>query len=180
MAHPDLVRASREGDQFHYHWAARQCLELLPGTSDLVSVTIEGPSAKEATGDDIDAGEELIDVGLYFGAEGRADARLVRYVQLKHSTRRTLEAWTVSGLEKTIKGFAKRYAELLGRFAVDDVARRFRFEFTTNRPIDSKVKEAIADLASAAVPRHSELRRTILGFTGLDEPLRFSWPPSRR
>ena len=26
---PDLVRSSRDGDQFHYYWAARQCLKLL-------------------------------------------------------------------------------------------------------------------------------------------------------
>ena len=42
-------------------------------------------------------------------------------VQLKHSTRRTLEGWTASGLEKTIKGFANRYAKLLERFPADDV-----------------------------------------------------------
>lgn len=170
MTAQDLVRPSRDGDQFHYHWAARQCLELLPGGTDLVAVTIEGASTEEAERDAIGAGEELIDVGLYFGAEGRADARLVRYVQLKHSTRRALEAWTASGLERTIKGFAKRYAELIRRFPVDDVERRFRFEFTTNRPIDSKVKRAIADLASAtAAPQHQDLHRTLVEFTGLDE-----------
>lgn len=169
MTAEDLVRPSRDGDQFHYHWAARQCLELLPGATDLVSVTVEGPSAKEAEGDEIDAAEELIDVGLYFGTEGRQDARLVRYVQLKHSTRRAGVPWTASGLGKTIKGFAKRYAELLERFSVEDVAQRFRFEFTTNRPIDSKVTEAIADAASGAVPRHPELHRTFVEFTGLGD-----------
>src|SRR5687767_12284270 len=171
MARPDLVRSSRDGDQFHYHWAARQCLELLPGGTDLVAVTIEGASADEAGDEAIGAGEELIDVGLYFGSEGRSEARLIRYVQLKHSTRRALEAWTASGLEKTINGFAESYAELLRRFPVDDVERRFRFEFTTNRPIDSKVKEAIADLASAVAPRHPDLHRTLIDFTGLDESI---------
>ena len=79
----DLVRPSRDGDQFHYHWAARQCLELLSGTSDLVAVTIEGASSLEvlgeahrtreasASGPIVEAGEELIDVGLYFGDEDR-------------------------------------------------------------------------------------------------------------
>ena len=33
MTSTDLVRSSRDGDQFHYHWAARQCLKLLhPGS----------------------------------------------------------------------------------------------------------------------------------------------------
>jgi hypothetical protein len=29
MTSADLVRSSRDGDQFHYYWAARQCLKLL-------------------------------------------------------------------------------------------------------------------------------------------------------
>lgn len=156
MTASDLVRSSRDGDQFHYHWAARQCLELLPGATDLVAVTIEAPSPDEADRDEINAGEELIDVGLYFGAEDRAKALRIRYIQLKHSTRRSLEPWTASGLEKTIKGFAKRYGELLARFSAEDISRRFRFEFTTNRPIDSEVSEAIVGLN-----RLKQVRKTI-------------------
>ncbi|MBN6744312.1 NACHT domain-containing protein, partial [Acidithiobacillus sp. MC2.1] len=169
MAGQDLVRPSRDGDQFHYLWAARQCLELLPGGNDLVAVTVEGPSVDEAAGDVIEAGEQLIDVGLYYGAESRAEARLVRYVQLKHSTRRSLEAWTASGLEKTIRGFARRYGELLKRYAVHEIAQRFLFEFTTNRPIDSRLKEALADLVSGAAARHPDLRHSLVEFTGLNE-----------
>ncbi len=169
MTRPGLVRPSRDGDQFHYHWAARRCLELLPGGVDLVAVTIEGASA-EAAGGSIDAGEELIDVGMYFGAEGHAEARLVRYIQLKHSTRRKLEPWTASGLKHTVQGFAKRYAELLQRYPVDDVERRFQFEFTTNRPIEPKVEQALAELAAgAAVHEHPDLRETFVGFTELDD-----------
>jgi hypothetical protein len=90
----DLVRASRDGDQFHYHWAARHCLSLLPGVSDLVAISIEGASAAEGPGL-ANVGDELIDVGFYFGSESLEDARLVRYVQLKHSTKRVQEPWTV-------------------------------------------------------------------------------------
>lgn len=169
MAGQDSVRPSRDGDQFHYQWAARQCLKLLPGRGDLVAVTVEGPSADEAQGDDINAGDELIDVGLYYGAENRDDARLVRYIQLKHSTCRATEAWTASGLAKTIKGFARRFAELLEYYPAEDVVQRFRFEFTTNRPINPEVKEALADLASGAAARHPSLCRTLVRFTGLDK-----------
>lgn len=167
MAGQDLVRPSRDGDQFHYHWAARQCLALLPGTNDLVAVTVEGASVDEAEKDSIEAGEQLIDVGLYYGTENRDSAKLVRYVQLKHSTRRSLEAWTASGLEKTIKGFAERYAKLLERYSADDTAQRFRFEFTTNRPIEQKLSETLADLASGAVARHPKLQQALIDFTGL-------------
>jgi hypothetical protein len=164
-----LVRASRDGDQFHYLWAARQCLKLLPGSTDLVAVTIEGATAAEAVEGQIDAGEEIIDVGLYFGAEEGDDARLVRYVQLKHSTRHSLEPWTAGGLKKTIKGFAERYANLLDRYSADDVTQRFRFEFTTNRPIAATVKEALSDLACGADARHPDLRESFLEYTTLDE-----------
>ena len=169
MGVQDLVRSSRDGDQFHYLWAARQCLKLLPGNTDLVAVTIEGATAAEAIKDEIDAGEELIDVGLYFGAEERDGARLVRYVQLKHSTRRSVEPWTDSGLKKTIKGFAERYGNFAELYPADDIAERFRFEFTTNRPIDAKVKEAISDLASGADARHPDLHELLIEYTALDK-----------
>jgi hypothetical protein len=97
-----------------------------------------------------------------------AQARLVRYVQLKYSTRHALDPWTASGLRDTIKGFAARYEQLLGRFAADDVVQRFRFEFTTNRPLELKIKEALADLASGAATRHPKLHQALLDFTGLD------------
>ena len=47
-----LVRPSREGDQFHYVWAARRSLRLLLPSSGLVAVTIEGasPSDMQAQG----------------------------------------------------------------------------------------------------------------------------------
>lgn len=169
MAGNSLVRPSRDGDQFHYLWAARQCLELLPGISNLVALTVEGASVEESPSSAIDSGEDLIDVGLYYGSEKLDIAQQVRYVQLKHSTRQQNDPWTASGLEKTIRGFAKRFAELLKRFPADDVLGRFRFEFTTNRPIAPTLAEALADLASAAaMPRHPTIQRTLVDYTSLD------------
>ena len=70
MSNTDLVRASRDGDQFHYLWAARRCLKLLLPGSDLRVVTVEGPSKDEtASPPAIEAGEEIIDVGEYYGSE---------------------------------------------------------------------------------------------------------------
>jgi len=160
------VLASRDGDQFHYHWAARRCLELLPGGSDLVAVTIEGPSASE--GATIEAGEEIIDVGFYFGAEDRKTARQVDYTQLKHSTVHAADPWTGSGLKGTLEGFAKRYRDLVAELSADDVAARFRFRFTTNRPIQGEVLESLADLASGGAPRHPAIHTLLLGYVGGD------------
>lgn len=160
------VLASRDGDQFHYHWAARRCLELLPGGSDLVAVTIEGPSASE--GATIEAGEEIIDVGFYFGVEDRKTARQVDYTQLKHSTVHAADPWTGSGLKGTLEGFAKRYRDLVAELSADDVAARFRFRFTTNRPIQVDVLESLADLAIGGAPRHPTIHTLLLGYVGGD------------
>lgn len=179
MSGADFVRPSRDGDQFHYNWAARRCLELLPGTSGLVAVTIEGSSSLEtAQGThgagvvrpSVEAGEELIDVGLYFGAEDRNTACRVRYIQLKHSTRRADEPWSASGLGKTLRGFGQRFAELTRATSVEDVAQRFRFEFTTNRPIASDVLETLEDLAVGAAARHPRTHATLLQYTELPQP----------
>lgn len=159
----DLVRASRDGDQFHYHWAARHCLSLLPGVSDLVAISIEGASAIEGHGS-VNEGDELIDVGFYFGSERFKEARLVRYVQLKHSTKRAHEPWTASGLSKTLKGFSLRFAKLRKEFTWDELKDTLRFTFTTNRPIDEKVTETLEDLATEKSTRHPLVAATLLKY----------------
>lgn len=166
MSNQDLVRPSRDGDQFHYHWAARQCLALLPGSSNLVAVSIEGPSnlGRKASFED---GDELIDVGLYYGSEELEDALLVHYIQLKHSTKHAHEFWTASGLAKTLEGFTKRYTKLLQKFPATQLKQKVKFSFTTNRPIDQKVLETLEDLASARAPRHRKIHTTLLGYTNL-------------
>lgn len=159
----DKVRASRDGDQFHYHWAARHCLSLLPGASDLVAISIEGASAAEGPGS-ANEGDELIDVGFYFGSEKLKDARLVRYVQLKHSTKHAQKPWTASGLDNTLKGFSKRFTELRKAFTWDELKDKLRFTFTTNRPIDQKVTETLEDLAAGNTARHSSVEKTLLKY----------------
>ena len=159
----ELVRASRDGDQFHYHWAARHCLSLLPGVSDLVAISIEGASAIEGPGS-VNEGDELIDVGFYFGSERFKEARLVRYVQLKHSTKLTHKPWTASGLSKTLKGFSERFAKLREDFTWDELKDTLCFTFTTNRPIDEKVIESLEDLAAGETTRHPSVVKTLLGY----------------
>lgn len=108
MSKSDSVRYSRGGDQFHYLWAARRCLRLLSPTSGLVAISIEGASKKEsATGESQEAGEELIDVGEYYGSEAVETATLIRYIQLKHSTQHADEPWPPSGLKKLCEGLLR-------------------------------------------------------------------------
>lgn len=113
MSESMLVRASRDGDQFHYIWAARRALKLLTPNSGLVAITIEGASTEELNeAQTIEAGEELIDIAEYYTSTELEKATHVRYMQLKHSTLRVDEIWQPSGLENTITGFAKRYLAL--------------------------------------------------------------------
>ena len=84
----NLVRPSRDGDQFHYLWAARRCLSLLSPQTSLVGISIEGSSPNELQPIAAPlAGEELLDIAEYYGDEDVSRAQQVRYMQLKHSTR---------------------------------------------------------------------------------------------
>ena len=162
------VRPSRDGDQFHYLWAARRCLLLLSPQSDLVGVGIEGPSRDEVPPESATlAGEGLIDIAEYYGYEQVNHARLVRYVQLKHSSLRAAEPWTASGLEKTLTGFSARYKDLLRSFNGEDLAGRLEFCIVTNRPISSAFTEAVVDAAKDTAPRHPNELEKLERFTGL-------------
>ena len=168
MSKTNLVRPSRDGDQFHYLWAARRCLRLLSAKSNLVAVSIEGPSPEERVGElATGTGEEVIDIAEYFGSEAFDKASMVRYMQLKHSTLHAIDPWTASGLEKTIKGFSKRYSELLSAHSADDLAAKLQFWFVTNRPIAADFVEAVNDAATGAQPRHPNELRKLERFTGL-------------
>jgi hypothetical protein len=168
MSVTNLVRPSRDGDQFHYLWAARRCLLLLSPDANLKAVTIEGTSPSEAAPPDrIPTGEELIDVGEYYGSENLEDATLIRYIQVKHSTLRSDEAWTPSGLEKTLTGFAERYKVLKQRLPADDLSRKLEFWFVSNRPINTDFLEAVNDAAEGVSARHADDLEKLERFTKL-------------
>lgn len=168
MASVDLVRPSRDGDQFHYLWAARRCLSLLSGTKGLVAVSIEGPSEGErpATTTTL-GGDEIIDIAEYYGDVDVSKATLVRYMQLKHSTRHQAQDWTASGLKKTLAGFGKRYTGLLKELGVTSLGNRVEFWFVSNRPVSDGVLEAIADAASGAPPRSAAEFGKLQRYSGL-------------
>lgn len=157
MAKQGSVGPSRSGDQFHYQWAARQCLGLITGEDGLVAVAIEGASLDEGEASTT-VGDEVIDVGLYYGSEDVTAATSIRYVQLKHSSRQAHAPWTASGLKGTIEGFAGRFKKLEASLGLDALAKTVRFVFLTNRPMDGAVLEALADIAAGSTaPRHREI-----------------------
>ena len=162
MAQADLVRTSRDGDQFHYLRAARLCLELLQQGTSLVAVTIEGASPDE----EITEGLNVIDLALYQGSTVPDSASQISYRQFKHSTLHADKEWTDSGLSKSLQGFAERYEKLVETYGSNDVSKRFRFEFETNRPIAQTVFEALSDLAGGKDSARSVYLRRKLSLTG--------------
>lgn len=170
MTNADLVRFSRDGDQFHYRWAARRCLRLLGSRSDLVAVTIEGVSQRE--GETLVAeGEEIVDVAEYYGSQAFSSARRVEYIQLKHSTTRAADHWSPSELENTLKVFSDRYRALRKQYGAAIVDKRVRFHFVSNRPFSKKILESIVDLGLQAEPRHERVAAKLEAFVGLTKSL---------
>ncbi|WP_406136029.1 hypothetical protein [Streptomyces sp. NBC_01089] len=165
MPDTDLLRASRDGDQFHYHWAARQALKLLLPGADLTAIAIEGVSHDDTEGRD---GEDVIDIAEYYGATGLREANRVVYRQLKHSTTRATEEWTVSGLAGTVSGFAEKFRRI--RLESPELEQKVTFEFLSNRPVRDAVLRAIGILAAGgehgAYAHEVRFLRQYAGFSG--------------
>ncbi len=137
---------------------------MLGMTGQPVAITVEGVPAKE--GASLAAGLDAIDVGEYYGAQEIEKAERVRYLQLKHSTRDTHKPWTLSGVKRTLGNFGKRYGSLVDRFGAKDVARRFTFEFLSNRPIAASLSRALKLLEEGSTdPAAAGLAKAI-GLTG--------------
>lgn len=154
MSETKLVRASRDGDQFHYLWAARRCLRLLAPSSDLTAITIEGASHQEIDGKSaVEEGDEKIDIAEYYASETLEHATLVRYMQLKHSTLRASEHWTPSELGETLKAFAARYIALRQHSGLNSIPA-LEFWLVSNRKVGARFAEAIRDATNSAPPRH--------------------------
>jgi hypothetical protein len=158
MTEPDLLRPSRDGDQFHYTWAARQSLRLLDKTSGLHSLFVEAVDPSEqpplsssdslTDEEDTGTGDEVIDLAEYWGSSDIAQTDRVVYRQFKHSTRYADTPWTLSFLTKTLIGFARKYRTL--KTSHPAVLDRVHFEFVSNRPPAVSAIEALDDLRTGA------------------------------
>jgi hypothetical protein len=155
------VRASRDGDRFHYYWAARRALRLLDPNIDLELVAVEGlPEG------DVVPGEEVIDVAEYYGGQNAATCRLFRFAQLKHSTVRTRKAIVASELRNTLEKFANIYRAELG----EGREAKLEFLFVANRSLTPEVRTSLREFVSGAADfTHAaeiKLLRRYMGFEG--------------
>ena len=127
----NLVRYSRAGDEFHYRWAARRCLELLEYSSPLKAIYIEGDSFDDA------AGEYVLDVTETYQQDYEFDK--ICY-QLKYTTTRLDSPFTISELKTTLSGFSENY---IGQ---QDKNIRIKYVIVTNRPISNTVKKTVKQI----------------------------------
>lgn len=171
MTEPDFLRPSRDGDQFHYTWAARQSLRLLDKDSGLHSLYVEAVDPSEqpsfrvsetvtadspTSEDDTGTGDEVIDLAEYWGSSNIDHTDRVVYRQFKHSTRSEDKPWTLSFLTKTLVGFARKYRTLKAEHPV--ALNRVEFEFVSNRPPAASAMKALNDLRTGA---RSSVTKTI-------------------
>lgn len=160
----DRLRPSRDGDQFHYWWAARRSLALLQPSGTLVAISVEGVPSDEAQ--EIGAGLDAIDVAEYHGSKDPHCASAVHYYQLKHATRRADEPWKAHDLGSTLGQFAKRFIALLDTFDTHTVTARFTFAFLTNRPIAKAVQDALALLQAGKTDKTTATLQRAIGLEG--------------
>ena len=141
----DRVRASRDGDSFHYTWAARQLLRLLSPSSLLQYVAIEG------VGDPYSAneleGSEIVDLAEFYGPSAE-EITHIKVIQLKHSTLRPNSSLTLGEVRKILKGFAKVDPELNEKHPNSTIS----YSIITNRPIAQNTKTAVETLRKDKQP----------------------------
>lgn len=158
-----LVRSSRAGDEFHYAWAARQCLRLLNFNTTLTELSIEGAS-NSSDDSNIDAGEYVIDVGEYHHREN-GDIDHIIYHQLKHSTSQLDKYFVPSDLENTLSGFSRRFQEFSKKFGSEFSHEKLVFSFISNRLVDEKVKDAFCALKLGKAVASGAIEKKLLQFT---------------
>ncbi|MGJ8678507.1 MAG: hypothetical protein ACSHX0_13415 [Akkermansiaceae bacterium] len=149
-------RPSRAGDAFHYRWVAKKTLQLIEPNTRLTAVVLDGlePEAGEVDGDSVVDVTEIWEEGSY---------RKVVVSQLKHSTKRVSQNFTLSDLRKTFEGFAKIFTEYDSK---DDF---ISFQIVTNRPFAESLASNLNKLSIGEEPGAS-FKNTIETYTGFSGP----------
>lgn len=137
----ERVRASRDGDRFHYTWAAARLLQLLSPASGLQQVSIEGLGSTRSDAEP--DGSEVIDLVEFYGLpEGDFASLEVR--QFKHSTLHPDANLTLGEVCSILNKFAQLDDSLRTRYPRATV----RFSIVTNKPIHPAAANAVRELAS--------------------------------
>lgn len=138
----DKVRASKAGHAYHEAWAARTALELLPPSTDLTAITLEGFDEQDEQLLGIGA-VEIADLVRYYGGTDIARSHRATVVQFKYSIASADKAVRAADIASTLVKFAITDAELRVAHGHEHVERVVRYEFATNRPIHDNLGPAI-------------------------------------
>ena len=149
----DIVgaRASNAGDDYHELWAVRQAIRLLSNEGGLAAITVEG------VGNEVDGPADTwsgVDCTLYFGGTTLSDATHVEIVQVKYSTTKPKQSWTVRRLVRGGKGkcvfskLAKAWKKIVDNptSVVPTVA------LVSNQPVSAKLERTVRQMATATAP----------------------------
>ncbi|MDX8496415.1 NACHT domain-containing protein [Mesorhizobium sp. VK22B] len=146
MEKVDLIRASLDGHAFHHAWAARSALELLPTTTDLQLISIEGFPKDEEGLSPSDASDEVADLVRFRGGRTSKTASRIEVVQFKYSIAKAAEPMRAVAAGKTIKKFAAAFEDYVKELGFDRASQIVRFELVTNRPIAPELTDGLAGL----------------------------------
>lgn len=145
----DKVRASRDGHAYHEAWAARSALELLPPTTSLKAIALEGFSVEDTS--ELDAGTvEIADLVRYHGTATVARASHVEVVQFKYSIASADTPIRAADIAKTLVKFASAEVNFRKKHGVALVEHVVRYDFATNRPIHPNLLTAITAIQTDA------------------------------
>ena len=164
----DVVRASRDGHEFHEAWAARTALELIPPGTSLTSIAIEGFA--EADTQDLSAeAHDIADLVRYRGGHSFDCADRVETVQFKYSIAKAFEPMTAGSMTKTLGKFAAAESDIIAKWG-DEGLSKASFELVTNRPIDADVLGALDAIRTGAnlEGRAASQAKTLIKAIGLE------------
>lgn len=139
------VRASRDGDRFHYTWGAARLLQLLSPASNLQQVFVEGAGSTPSE-EELD-GSEVIDLTEFYGPPEKNFTSL-KVRQFKHSTLHPDKNLTLGEVCKVIR----KFAQLDDALRVQHPDAIIRFSIVTNRPVAPEAITAVRDLATSQPP----------------------------
>ncbi|MCY1719232.1 NACHT domain-containing protein [Prolixibacteraceae bacterium Z1-6] len=176
---------SNAGDDFHVLWTIKKTFDLLNFEDNgLKAITIEGIDPKNAVKIDPYGNKLLgVDIAEYFGGESFKDSQKVIISQLKYSTRRVTENWTLAKLYAGKKSgstdgsvlhrLAQIFKTFLDEYGRDLVLKKLRLKFISNRNINSDQKKLILDVQDFLKGREARTNaKTVFNFSSKEEVLK--------
>lgn len=148
----DIVRASKDGHQYHEAWMARRALGLLLPRDELCGIAIEGLSSDIEEGAEQDV-IEIADATFFFGSRPSfEEAATIEISQFKYSIARATAGLRFSDIKTTVKKFCTSEASFIERYGENATWRKFRYSVITNRPISPDLADALSAAADGRKP----------------------------